>query len=238
MKKISTSLAMAISMCTVFPLAMSNASAAPITWNAPVAIGNGSDVVDLGKPVEAAYAQDSSLGSGPQTVNGVTFQDGFGAAYVGAGGVTNGPASRGGNFTNTGNAAYDTVLNGFAYDGTNPGVLTLTGLTPGKSYEIQLWGLDSSGFASRTESYSVDGSPTDVSATFNMFPQVSVTGTFVADNTGTEIIDVNGVGQGQHNFNAFSLTVQTPEPTTLAALAGLGCMGLIGFAVRRRRRSA
>ncbi len=211
-------------------LIASSASAANIAWNAPVAVttnGSASDVVSLGKTVEAQYA--SSNGLGPQTVHGITFQENF-SSYT-AGGPTV-QALQG--FT-TGNAAYDTILNGFYYDGPNPNTLTLTGLTIGKTYEVQLWGLDNRGCCGTRQESFTGGANT--SNTISLNTDVSVTGKFVADAT-SQIVLVTGAlsetQQGQTNLNAFSVTT-APEPSSFV-LCGLGAAGLI-VAIRRRRRA-
>ena len=218
-----TTLAAGVALLACFALA-GDASAANITWDAPVAIttnGSASDVVNLGTTVEAQYA---TSGLGAQTVNGVTFQEGF-TNYATPNGTTTGALSG-----STGNGAYDTILNGFAYDGLNPNTLTLTGLTVGKTYDVQIWGLDDRDCcSSRTESFT-GGSNT--SATFAVGSNVSITGHFVADAT-TQAVLLNGVDQSQMNLNAFAVTTSnTPEPAALV-LAGLGAVGLL-VAARRR----
>lgn len=209
-------------------LVASTASAANITWNAPVAVttnGSASDVVTLGQTVEAQYASGNGIGA--QTVNGVTFQEGF-SNYTG-GGPTTGAL----NGVTTNNTAYDTILNGFSYDANNPNTLTVTGLTVGTKYEIQLWGLDNRDCCGgRTESFT---GGVNSSATFALSSDVSITGHFTADAS-SQVVSVNGVAQFETNLNAFSVTTAyTPEPSSFV-LCGLGAAGLI-VAIRRRRRA-
>ena len=202
-----------------------SASAANISWNSPVAIttnGSASDVVNPGVTVEAQYADGG--GAGVQTVHGVTFQEGF-TNYASPGGAT-AQALQG--FT-TNNAAYDTVLNGFAYDGNNPNLLTITGLTVGRTYDVQVWGMDNRGCCgSRTESFT---GGLNTSTTFALNSDVSITGKFVADAT-SQVIAINGVAQGQTNLNAFAVTT-APKPSSFI-LCGLGVAGML-LAARRRR---
>jgi len=187
--------------------------AASINWSSLGTVNNASDVLNIGTIVQAQYAG----GSGAETVNGVTFQDGF-TSYATAFGATNGTFSG-----DTGNTAYNTILNSFAYDGSNPGVLTLNSLNVGGTYEVELWALDdrsSGGISSRTENF--DDNVGHDSATITLGSNTIILGTFTADAT-TQIINVNGVDQSAHNLNAFEV-VATPEPSTWAMLA-------TGFAV-------
>jgi len=223
----------------------SSAHGATILWNAPVPYttdGSASDVLNLENSGGTLVVAEYASGSGTQTVNGIPFAEGF-TEYAGYNATT---AQALNGFT-TNNAAYDTVLNGFAYDGSNPNTLTITGLTAGTEYEVQLWGFDNRGGENaRTESFStVSGGQNinggnlatyDASTIFALGSAVSVTGTFVADGTGDEVIYVNGVGQSQTNLNAF--TVQAvpavvPEPAS-AMLLGIGGLGLCMMTRRRR----
>jgi hypothetical protein len=45
-------------------------------------------------------------------------------------------------------------------------------------------------------------------------------------------------GDGRVKLDGFQIIANTPEPGSVVALAGLAGMGLIGFALRRRRRNA
>ena len=74
------------------------------------------------------------------------------------------------------------MLNGFAYDGNDPNVLTLTQLNPWRwipRFNSGAWttGIAASG---RTEAFS-DG--TNASTTFALGTNVSVVGTFTANGT-------------------------------------------------------
>jgi hypothetical protein len=142
----------------------------------------------------------------------------------------------GGPMSPTSNANFNAVMSDFAYDG-NPVIGQLTGLTVGRKYEVELFALDDRGCCSgRTVEFG-DGNGND-STVFSLGSNSYVFGTFTADAT-TQNVESIGFGQPQSNFNAAVLySVNVPEPASLVALVGLGGMVLIGFAVRRRRRTA
>jgi hypothetical protein len=205
--------------------------AAVISWSSPAAIttdGSASDVLNTGGAVVAA--EYAGGGNPTETVNGITFSIGL-SDYAGYQGEFTGGLS---GFT-TNNAAYDAILNGFDYDGSNPNTLTITGLTPGTTYDVQLWSLDDRACCGgRTVNY--DDGVGDASTVFALNSNVSTIGTFVADGTTQQIVNVNGVGQFQTNLNAFSVQavpVVVPEPASIA-LFGIGSLGLC-MVVRRRR---
>ena len=132
------SLSMFLAFVALYAVAPA-ARGSTILWSSPTPIstdGSGSDVLNTGGAlVVAEYAGGN--GAGSQTVNGVTFQEGL-SDYAGYQGTFVGGLS---GFT-TNNSAYDTVLDGFDYDGNNPNTLTISGLTPGTTYDVQLWSLD------------------------------------------------------------------------------------------------
>jgi hypothetical protein len=226
MRQIFTVVATALATCIL----ASSLPAAPITFSAPVAITTADATLDLpGYRVVGA----ATFGGGPTTVTTATQTIVFTAN---GGGVAN--ITQGGNVSNTagfsgsGNANFDSALNNFADDG-GPTIVQLQNLTVGQKYQVQLFGLDDRDCCgSRTIEFS-DGLG-DNSTSFAQSSNMYVLGTFTANAT-TENIESVGVGQGQSNFNALVLEVSTPEPSTIAALAGLGGMGLIGLVVRRRR---
>jgi hypothetical protein len=56
----------------------------------------------------------------------------------------------------------------------------------------------------------------------------------------TSLADITGIGFATYSsasgdFNNLSLTVTVPEPASILALCGLGAMGLLLFARRRRK---
>lgn len=204
-------------------ITVGGAQAASIAWSSLGSVSNANDVLNIGTVVQAEYAG----GFGSQTVNGVTFLDGF-TSYATAAGVGTGAF-----LGNTGNSSYNTILNTFAYDGTSPGVLTLNSLSVGVTYKVELWALDDRpdfGIPNRTQRY--DDNAGNFSATFFVPSNTIMLGTFTADAT-TQIINVSGAAQLAHNLNAFEV-VAVPEPASWAMLA-TGAVVLLGF---RRRQAA
>ena len=172
---------------------------------------------DAINPGPSVVAQYWGGGSATETVNGVVFSSGL-SDYVGESNWTTGALN---GFT-TNNGAYNTILDGFNYDGTNPGTLTVTGLTPGVEYEVQLWGLDDrvGGINARTEYFS-DG--VNNSTTFVLGLNVSTTGTFIVDGTTTQVISVLRAAKSNYNLNA---SRRVPSGSRRRDLVGLGSLGL------------
>lgn len=208
-----------------------NIQAATIAWGAPTTVTADTDVNLNGTLISA-----TTWGAGNgNVVNGVTFAGNNDNAIMAV--TKNNITNQAGGFDPTGttvSAGFETILDSFAFDGPNPKVLTLNGLTVGNVYEIQLFVSDDRGCCSaRTQLWS--DNPTagagNESATFAHIDSTYTIGTFTA-TAATELIYGRGVGQNQNGLNAAVLRDVTviPEPsaTVLGALAGL-------FLLRRRR---
>ena len=211
---------------------------APITFGTPIAIGT-ADATLGGQTGTIITAAD--FGAGNQTVafgNGqvITFDgSGANATVVGGNGTTTGA------FTgNTGNTAFDTVLNGFNYDsaaGTKQ--ITLSGLTAGKQYSVQLFGLDDRGGNESLRTLSFSDFSSNSSGSITSGANDYVIGTFTAASafqTITENITNGG------NINALvvrdlSGVSAAPEPSQIASLA-LAALGMLGVVLKARKRKA
>jgi hypothetical protein len=227
---------------------MQTASAAAITWSAPVNIAGDSDV-QTGTVVEAyTFGPGGITGT---TINGVAF-----SPFVANGsfpglslGGSPGGASVGvfGSLSGAYAAldpAYRSMLRSAAYETDGPLPVTLSLLTPGQAYEIVFWVNDSRGTVgpSRTETLSGDGSSTAMLA-FNTTGEGGlgqyVIGTFTAD-AATESFTILGFDSRQGSvytasqINGIEL-LATPEPASMTMI-GLGALGL-GLARRRKRAS-
>lgn len=215
-------------------------AAAPISWQSPTAITTAEAALNLGGTIEYAVSWN---GFEPITVtlddsSTVEFQsgtiDGTGAVQVsGAYGICGTNCAE---FYGTSNDNFNTALGGFAYDGVQD--VTLTGLTVGQQYSVQIFSLDNRWCCGHQVQYWSDlvGNMTDGYA-HNL--AIFTIGTFVADaatQTFRGMTDPSFQCSAQQctNLNAVvlrSADVEVPEPAALA-LFGLG---LIGLAAGRRR---
>lgn len=140
-------------------IAITAAAAVPangsIIWNAPTTgTGNASDIVNTGTVVAAVYMGNRSYGvstvSSNITVNGVSFgyHIGTGGTFntysnITVGGLTSNMGQVDGSGApvswDSGYAALTEYTDG-SFDGANPGLFyTITGLTIGDTYEVQLF---------------------------------------------------------------------------------------------------
>ena len=216
---------------------LGNAGAA-ITFGAATAISTAD--ATLGGQTGTIFSA-AAFGVGTQNVTLSTGQvitfDGSGANATVVGG--NGSGTFNNAFTgNTGNSAFDAVLNGFNYDsaaGTKQ--ITLSGLTTGKQYSVQLFGLDDrSGSNTRTFSFSdfSGNSSGPIITGSNQY----VIGTFTAASAFQTITEsVPGGG----NINALVVrdlsASAAPEPSQFACLA-FTALGMAGLLLKARKRTA
>ncbi|MGC9261811.1 MAG: PEP-CTERM sorting domain-containing protein, partial [Phycisphaerae bacterium] len=230
------------------------ASASTITWGAAANISGDTDVSTAGSLVVANEFGSSTT---PETVNGVTFSP-FTAspsAVAKQGAVTLSAPTSGDTvetmdvgFGPSGfSASYNALLNGAAAlgngptatNGLDPMDLTITGLTSGAQYQIEIWVNDSRGYpVSRQETLSGSSSDSAVISYLMSPPGQFITGTFTADNTGSQTVSMTPVDNsyGSNNadaqINAFQLRV-VPEPATLALVA----VGGLGLLLLKRRKT-
>ena len=227
------------------------ASASTVTWGSAANIAGATDVSTVGTLVVANEFGGTSPTA--QTVNGVTFSPfpltNSASATQGivtlSAPVTGDTVNLNSN-TNFGpsnfSASYDAMLRGGgainSSNGLDPMDLTVASLTPGAQYLVEIWVNDSRGYAvSRQETLS--GSSSDSAVIDYLTPPGQfITGTFIADNTGSQTISMTPVDQASYGptqadaqINAFQLRA-VPEPATVALL-GVGAAGLL-LATRKR----
>lgn len=175
-----------------------------------------------------------STSSGSITSNGVTLAlTGFNNAGIQTlGNVWNGD--------NT-DAGFNTVMNSFAHgpgvptSNTTPRFITLSGLTPGEVYSVQVFASDMRANIGNVRTIQFADTSGNATAEVLQNQGQYFTGTFIADAT-TQRIDVfsgpfpGPDGNGSVILNALTLSV-IPEPSA-GLLMGLGALFL---AARRRR---
>jgi hypothetical protein len=143
-----------------------------------------------------------------------------------------------GNFTQPafiGGATDYTLANG-KFAGAASASITLSGLTPGDVYLVQFWVTDPRSFGiGRAETISAGASDTNV-PTLHYNQGVTgtegqwVTGTFVADASHVQALNVSASADAQVNLFQLRDVTGVPEPT------GLGLLALSGAALLSRRR--
>lgn len=242
---------------------LSPISAALITWGTATQIDDaGTFVTTTGTLVAAINADDNGDNA---TIGGVTFLGNnvtnWNAGISGAGGITIASNSTNGNYGSTfvqGGGPPPTItdsnINNLIGSALwNPQSVTLSNLTVGDTYIIQIIGNDSrDGRHSNFVSVLTDGvngaatganglnplSNTSPTGANPRLPGSEITGTFVAD-AATQTFNIFGSTNGgssnnsggRAQINGFQLrTVPVPEPSS-ALLAGIASMGLL----RRRR---
>jgi hypothetical protein len=178
-----------------------------------------SDLISTGNTV---LAWDDSNQPGP--VNGVGFSNSLTQNGVALSGIP-GANGNGGNVTYLG-AAFYFVLDEEAFDDQDASAtLTLTGLTPGQQYDLQLFaGTNDDGFSGPNGSAyeTVNGAQMNFGG--NSPIDSFVTSTFSADSSGAADIglavttpNVSGI----LSVVALNLQLVVPEPNSLALLCGV-----------------
>ena len=233
----------------VLTAGMSAASAQTISWQTPTIITGASDVSTLGTYFGSWAPYNGSANSLP--VNGVTFQgfsdlSGLTYSFSGGNGGYNGYGSPG-----TANANYNALLQYGQYANSGgSSTIDWGGMTAGHTYEVQFWVEDVRGFTgARWENLSggdigATAYGTDSSAAVGysspLFsggtsPGYDITGTFVADGSGSEEILLTPFGGSPDTqVNLFQVRDITPvpEPSSLVLMGGSGLMLL--HLIRRR----
>ncbi len=238
-------------LLSVLPIGIIAAHAQTVTWQTPQVISGTSDVATNGAYFGSWAPFDGSANTLP--VNGVAFQ-GFSdipnltSTFSGGVGGYNGYGSPG-----TADANYNALLQYGQYGGgSGSSTIDWGGMTTGHTYEIQFWvedvrgitgarwenlsGGDIGATAYGTDSSSAIGysSPLFSGGTS---PGYYILGTFVANSTGSEEIQLTPWGSSPDTqVNLFQIRDITPvpEPSSVAFLAAGGAMLIWGF---RRRMS-
>ena len=216
---------------------LGNAGAA-ITFGTPTAITTADATLGLaGTVITAANFgtnSDQTVVAGGQTINFYGTNANATATVVGGNGTFTGAFSG-----DTGNTNFNAVLNGANYDspaGTKQ--ITLSGLTAGKQYSVQLFGLDDRS-GSNARAFSFSDFSGNSSGTITTGLNQYVIGTFTAASS-FQTITENLTNSG--NINALvvrdlSVVSAAPEPSQIASLA-LAALGMLGVVLKARKRKA
>ena len=202
-----------------FAWCLSQSVAAPVTWQAPFNITAASDIDTSGTLVEAKNATD---GTSP-TVNvggeAILFE-----AVAIAPNNTNTGTFFTGDGGDTGDAAFNTVLDSHSYSGSEWS-FQLTGLSPGADYQIQIiGGGDTRGCCSSRNQRGGDGeSPENISGDFSRSGVGSVVGTFTAAGATQTIRLLPGINDGTDpaisGYVLRAVAPPTPQAPTDIALS-------------------
>lgn len=209
-----------------------SAQYATITFGTPTAISGPSDIVTTGTFHAAIGATATNV-----TVSGATFATSSPLITV-----YNAPAvtSAMGSFS-SGNANYDSLINrGFFSPGPSGFIpqVEISGLTTGNVYRMQFWTPAWNSDVPTTIFHGPSSDPFHLGNTATA--PTYVVGTFTADSSSQYFSFMNGDGvttTGVMSAVAVYDVTAIPEPSTYAAIAGLGALGL-AFWRRRSRRAA
>jgi hypothetical protein len=201
-----------------------------VTWQTPVTISGTSDVSTLGTYFGSWAPQDGGANNFP--VNGVTFQ-GFSDLPGFSAGPTFDNGYDGFGSPNTPDSNYNGLLQfgRFSNEGFSPASFRWTGMTPGHTYQVQVWVNDGRNIG-ETRSETITGG-TNISAplTFGSDgsgPGKYVIGTFVADSSGSLTLILTPFSSGPNpnpQINLFQVrditSTLVPQPTiTSIAVSG------------------
>lgn len=172
--------------------------AGTVTWYPTFKVASATDIRN---PVEASLrsATDFGTAAGPQdkTVNGVLFTFGTGnVAGEFSSNMTDGPSAGGGTYFtgSTNDPDLTAMLDSHSYVGGDPGTaaVTLIDLSPGRAYLVQLVGVADDRDCCAGRVYETDDGTGNFGTgkTMQRGLHQSVIGTFKADASGTQIIQI------------------------------------------------
>ncbi|GEM_PF-3265920 len=217
-----------------------------ITWGAATNVTGGSDIYTAGSLVSAVSFNPGNSGPKTESVSGVTFQTATVVSnnFKDASNLANwAMLGTAGQFTGGGLGTGGTYLNIVGGGHYNSGVttgftdtLTLSGLTNGHNYELQIW---SGGFDNRLiATFGSDSSFANPTVTLNPASNGQFAlGTFTAGAATSEVVyfKVTNPSSANHYLTLGAVELRDitiPEPATWGLLA----FSLTAVMVLRRRR--
>jgi hypothetical protein len=219
--------------------AVANAQNANVTWNGAVTISGDSDVNTSGTLYGTwapgdDYWGDETANAANYTVNGVDFLT-YGTPGADFN-LVNDNEDRYNGFASPGTAdsVYNNLLTVASFSWSqDPSVISWDGMTVGDTYLVEFWLNDGRAGQSGTSEFTGGANTSGPVAIGNGAPGQYITGTFVADSSGSE--DITMAPGIMLNLVQVRDITSVPEPSTLAFLAmGTGAM-LFGF--RRKNRA-
>jgi len=192
-----------------------------VTWRTPVTISGAADVSTQGTYFGSWAPQDAGANALP--VNGVTFQGFSDLPYF-----TSGPTFNAGydgyGSPNTSDANYNALLKYARYSdaGDQPATFSWSGMTPGKTYLVQLWVNDGRSIGQSRSETVTGGTNTSAPLSFGSDgsgPGQYIVGTFVANSSGGQTLILNAASTGANpspQINLFQVRDITPVITSIA----------------------
>jgi hypothetical protein len=171
-----------------------------VTWLPPAAISGATNVSTNGTFYGSWAPYDGNANTLP--VNGVVFQGYSSLPEFSTSGNDSGYNSY--HNPDTGDTNYDILLQYATYASSGSGTITITWSdTPGHTYQIEAWANDGRGNG-RAETFT-GGANTSDSVVFGTAPGQYITGTYLADSSGSETITLTGSSPGNGNYPQINL---------------------------------
>jgi hypothetical protein len=191
-----------------------------VTWQTPVTISGPLDVSTQGTYFGSWAPQDGSANSLP--VNGVTFQ-GFSDLPFFTSGPTFNAGYNGYGSPNTSDNNYNSLLQYARYSdaGDQPATFSWSGMTPGKTYLVELWVNDGRNIGQSRSETVTGGANTSAPISFGSDgsgPGQYIIGTFTANSSSGQTLSLNAASTGANpspQINLFQVRDITPVITSI-----------------------
>jgi hypothetical protein len=192
-----------------------------VTWRTPVTISGPSDLITQGTYFGSWAPQDADANTLP--VNGLTFQ-GFSDLPFFTTGPTFDAGYNGYNSPGTSDANYNVLLQYARYSstGNQPVAFSWSGMTPGKTYLVQLWVNDGRNIGESRSETVTGGTNNSAPLSFGSDgsgPGQYIVGTFMANGSGGQTLLLNAFSTGSNpspQINLFQVRDITPVITSIA----------------------